>query len=76
MNYITSLDTFSKGSYFQLDTTTTIIFIILSFTLGFVVIMQKDKVPPHLRRFIALTSILFIAFSFFLIVYSLTTMGS
>ncbi|UVI31923.1 hypothetical protein [Paenibacillus spongiae] len=59
-----------------MDTTATIIFIIASFSLGVIVIMQRDRVPERLRRWIALSSILFIAFAFFLIVYSLATMGS
>ncbi|TYP71140.1 hypothetical protein BCM02_11090 [Paenibacillus methanolicus] len=55
---------------------TTIIFIIAAFSLGLVVIMQRNNIPPKLRRGLAIASIAFIAFAFFLIVYSLATMGS
>ncbi|MFD0716502.1 hypothetical protein [Paenibacillus sp. GCM10027626] len=58
-----------------MDTTATIIFIIVSFSLGLIVIMQRDRVPAQLRRFVAISSIFFIAFAFFLIVYSLATMN-
>jgi hypothetical protein len=58
------------------DTTATIIFIIAAFALGFLVITQRNNIPASLRRGIAIVAIVFIAFAFFLIVYSLTTMGS
>ncbi|MBB3108238.1 hypothetical protein FHS18_000266 [Paenibacillus phyllosphaerae] len=59
-----------------MDTTASIIFIIAAFCLGGIVIMQKNNIPPGLRRGLALSSIAFIVFAFFLIVYSLATMGS
>ncbi|BBH21454.1 hypothetical protein Back11_27990 [Paenibacillus baekrokdamisoli] len=59
-----------------MDTTATIIFIIAAFSLGIIIILQRDKIPASMRRGFAIASIVFIAFAFFLIVYSLTTMGS
>ncbi|MBH5318216.1 hypothetical protein I6N90_10390 [Paenibacillus sp. GSMTC-2017] len=59
-----------------MDATTSIIFIIAAFSLGAILVMKRDTLPPKLKRGMALVSILLIAFSFFLIVYSLFTMGS
>ncbi|SEO24062.1 hypothetical protein [Paenibacillus sp. OV219] len=59
-----------------MDTTAAIIFIIAAFSLGLIVIMQRNNIPANLRRGLAITTIVFVAFAFFLIVYSLTTMGS
>ncbi|SDX18953.1 hypothetical protein [Paenibacillus sp. CF384] len=59
-----------------MDKTSTIIFIIAAFSLGIVIIMQRNNIPPSLRRGLAIAAIVFIAFAFFLIVYSLTTMGT
>ncbi|GGD73884.1 hypothetical protein [Paenibacillus nasutitermitis] len=59
-----------------MDTTATVIFIIASFALGILTIVQRNSIPPSLRRGTAIAAIVFIAFAFFLIVYSLTTMGS
>lgn len=53
-----------------------LIFIVSAFLLGVVLIMKKDSLPPRLRRPLAIISILMIAFAFFLIMYSLLTMGS
>ncbi|QHT60154.1 hypothetical protein GXP70_09505 [Paenibacillus lycopersici] len=59
-----------------MDMTSTIIFIIAAFSLGGIILMQRNNIPASMRRGLALTAIVFIAFAFFLIVYSLTTMGS
>ncbi|MDQ6421844.1 hypothetical protein RB620_20660 [Paenibacillus sp. LHD-117] len=59
-----------------MDTTSTIIFIVAAFSLGAIVIMKRDSLPQSMRRGLAIVSILLIAFSFFLIAYSLFTMGS
>ncbi|WP_028546330.1 hypothetical protein [Paenibacillus taiwanensis] len=59
-----------------MDSTSTLIFIILAFSLGAVLIWKKDSVPARLRRSMALGAIAFIAFAFFLIVYSFATAGS
>lgn len=53
-----------------------LIFIVSAFLLGIVVIVKKDSLPQRLRRPLAIISILMIAFAFFLIMYSLLTMGS
>ncbi|GIP43364.1 hypothetical protein J45TS6_18230 [Paenibacillus sp. J45TS6] len=53
-----------------------LIFIVSAFLLGVVVIVKKDSLPQRLRRPLAIISILMIAFAFFLIMYSLLTMGS
>ncbi|QHW30602.1 hypothetical protein GZH47_06875 [Paenibacillus rhizovicinus] len=59
-----------------MDITSTIIFIIAAFSLGGIILMQRNNIPASLRRGLAIAAIVFIAFAFFLIVYSLTTMGS
>ncbi|WP_028610301.1 hypothetical protein [Paenibacillus harenae] len=59
-----------------MDATATLIFIIAAFSLGAVVIMKRDSLPPGMRRVLALISIALIAFAFFLIVYAFFTMGS
>ncbi|MFD0586658.1 hypothetical protein ACFQZE_01485 [Paenibacillus sp. GCM10027627] len=56
--------------------TSSIIFIIAAFSLGAVLILKRDTIPPGMRRGLAIISICLIAFAFFLIVYSLITMGS
>lgn len=58
-----------------MDATASIIFIIAAFSLGAIVIMKRDSLPAGLRRGLALVSIAFIAFAFFMIVYALFTMG-
>ncbi|EXX85526.1 hypothetical protein BG53_08075 [Paenibacillus darwinianus] len=59
-----------------MDATATLIFIIAAFSLGAIIIMKKDSIPASMRRGIALTAILLIAFAFFLIVYSFLNLGS
>ncbi|RAP75528.1 hypothetical protein [Paenibacillus montanisoli] len=59
-----------------MDSTATIIFIIAAFSLGIVIIMQRNSIPASMRRGLAIAAIVFIAFAFFLIVYSLATMGT
>lgn len=58
-----------------MDLTTTLIFIIAAFALGGVVLLKREALSPGMRRGLALVSIFFIAFAFFLIVYSFFTMG-
>lgn len=50
-------------------------FIILSFCFALVLIMKKDTLQPAFKRGLAIMAVVMIAFSFFLIVYSLLTMG-
>lgn len=54
----------------------TLIFIISAFCLGAVLIMMRNSVPQKLRRGLASIATVMILFAFFLIVYSLFTMGS
>lgn len=53
-----------------------LIFIIAAFASGIVLILMRDRIPDRLRRGMALLSIALIAFAFFLIVYSLWTVGT
>ncbi|KKO52802.1 hypothetical protein [Paenibacillus sp. DMB20] len=59
-----------------MDYTNVVIFIILAFSLGLIMIMNKDRIPASLRRGMAITSIVMILFAFFLIVYSFFDLGS
>lgn len=59
-----------------MDTTAVILFIIVAFSLGAIIVFKRDTIPPPLRRGMAIITILMIAFAFFLIVYSFLTMGS
>ncbi len=65
-----------RGVHQKVDITATIIFIIAAFSLGVIIIMQRNNMPASMRRGVAIAAIAFIAFAFFLIVYSLATMGS
>ncbi|UNK17087.1 hypothetical protein MNQ98_21750 [Paenibacillus sp. N3/727] len=56
--------------------TNAVIFIILAFSLGLIMIMNKDSIPQKIRRGMALTAVGLILFAFYIIVYSLYTMGS
>lgn len=47
------------------------IFVVVVLCLGAVLIMGKDKVPPRLKRGMALTAVILIAFAFIFIIYSL-----
>ncbi|WP_169306588.1 hypothetical protein [Cohnella pontilimi] len=53
-----------------------LLYIIAAFALGAVLIFMREKIPPQLRRSLAIVSIALIAFAFFLIVYSLYTAGT
>ncbi|SMF78375.1 hypothetical protein SAMN05661091_1553 [Paenibacillus uliginis N3/975] len=56
--------------------TNAVIFIILAFSLGLIMIMNKDSIPQKIRKGMALTAVALILFAFYIIVYSLYTMGS
>ncbi len=58
-----------------MDTSATLIFIIAAFSLGAIVIMKRDSIPPSMRRGVSLVTIALIAFAFFLIVFSFLNMG-
>ncbi|NMO95390.1 hypothetical protein [Paenibacillus lemnae] len=59
-----------------MDYTNAVIFIILAFSLGAIMIMYKDRIPVSLRKGMAITSIAMVLFAFFLIVYSFFNLGS
>lgn len=59
-----------------MDPSSTLIFIIVAFALGAVLVMGKNSVPPSLRRWMALTAIVMILIAFILIVFSFLNMGS
>ncbi|WP_438349752.1 hypothetical protein ACP8HI_03490 [Paenibacillus sp. FA6] len=59
-----------------MDSSSTLIFTICAFALGIALIMGKNSVPPPLKRWMALTAIVMILISFFLIVISFINMGS
>ncbi|MFB5760481.1 hypothetical protein [Paenibacillus medicaginis] len=59
-----------------MDTSNSIIFIILAFTLGAVLLMMRDSIPAQLKKWMALTAVVMICFAFFLIVYGLMLGGS
>ncbi|WP_374020274.1 hypothetical protein ABU162_12000 [Paenibacillus thiaminolyticus] len=59
-----------------MNSSTNIIFIILAFSLGAILVWKKDSVPPPIRRPMAIAALLFLVFAFFLIVYSFWTAGT
>ena len=48
-----------------------VIFVIVVLCLGAVLVMGKDKMPPRLKRGMALTAVILIALAFIFIIYSL-----
>ncbi|MFC5703789.1 hypothetical protein ACFPVX_21090 [Cohnella faecalis] len=52
-----------------------LVFIIAAFAFGVVLILTKERLPAPMRRGIAITAALFVAFAFFLIVYSFMMAG-
>jgi hypothetical protein len=59
-----------------METEATIIFVIASFGLAVVLILSRERIPPSMRRSMAVLSILFVLFAFFLIVYSFFNAGT
>ncbi|MCP3777218.1 MULTISPECIES: hypothetical protein [unclassified Paenibacillus] len=53
-----------------------LIFIILAFTLGGVLIMKRDTIPTPLKKWMALTAVIMVCLAFYLIVYSSLNIGS
>ena len=47
-----------------------VVFLIVSFSLGLVLIMKKDSLPDRLRRPLAVMAVAMVAISFALMVYS------
>ncbi|WP_373232843.1 hypothetical protein [Cohnella sp.] len=59
-----------------MDTEATIIFVIASFSMAVILIMSRERIPESMRRSMAILSILFVLFAFFLIVYSFFRAGT
>ncbi|QKS60399.1 hypothetical protein HUB98_27035 [Paenibacillus barcinonensis] len=59
-----------------MDSGNVVIFIILAFSLGIVLILGRNSIPDRLRKGMALIATLMICFAFFLIVYYLVNMGA
>lgn len=47
-----------------------VVFLIVSFSLGLVLIMKKESLPDRLRRPLAMMAVAMVAISFALMVYS------
>ncbi|KUP22013.1 signal transduction histidine kinase [Paenibacillus sp. DMB5] len=54
-----------------MDNESLVIYIVVVLCLGAVLIMSKDKLPPRLKRGMALTAVILIALAFIFIIYSL-----
>ncbi len=59
-----------------MNTESSIIFVILAFSLGAILILKKDTLPPPLKKWLAISAILFIVVAFFIIVFSLFNLGT
>lgn len=59
-----------------MDLSTNVIFIIAAFSLAVVLILSRERIPQPMRRGLALLSILFVLFAFFLIVWSFWRAGT
>ncbi|WP_379137270.1 hypothetical protein [Paenibacillus sp. sgz500958] len=53
-----------------MNTESLTIYVIVVLCLGAVLIMAKDKVPPQLKRGLALTAVIMIALAFVFIIYN------
>jgi len=54
-----------------MDTENLTIYVILVLCLGAVLVMGKDKMPPKIKRWMALTAVIMIMLAFVFIIYSL-----
>ncbi|GIP15405.1 hypothetical protein J40TS1_10470 [Paenibacillus montaniterrae] len=59
-----------------MDGSISVIFIILAFSLGLILILKKDTIPAPLKKWLAISSLVMIAFAFFIIIYSLFKLGT
>lgn len=59
-----------------MDPTISIIFIIAAFSLGLVLIMNKETIPATIKKWLSIISIVMIIFAFFIIIYSLFNLGT
>jgi cytochrome c biogenesis factor len=58
-----------------MDTTALVIYIIVAFSFGAILIMKRDSIAPSLRRYLALAAIVMIVSAFIMLVYAFLTMG-
>jgi cytochrome c biogenesis factor len=58
-----------------MDTTALVIFIIVAFSFGAILIMKRDAIAPPVRRYLALFAVVLIAAAFIMLVYAFLTMG-
>lgn len=58
-----------------MDTTALVIFIIVAFSFGAILIMKRDSVAPPMRRYLAMAAIVMIVSAFIMLVYAFLTMG-
>lgn len=54
-----------------MDNGNLVIYIVVVLCLGAVLVMSKDKVPPRLKRGMALSAVILIGLAFVFIIYSL-----
>ncbi|AIQ17445.1 signal transduction histidine kinase [Paenibacillus sp. FSL H7-0357] len=54
-----------------MDNENLVIYVVVVLCLGAVLIMGKDKMPPRMKRGMALTAVILIALAFVFIIYSL-----
>jgi uncharacterized membrane protein len=54
-----------------MDNENLVIYVVVVLCLGAVLIMGRDKMPPRMKRGMALTAVILIAFAFVFIIYSL-----
>lgn len=59
-----------------MDPSISLVFIIAAFSLGAVLVLKKDTLPPSLKKWLAIFSIVMILFAFFIIVDSLLKLGT
>jgi len=58
-----------------MDTTALVIFIIVAFSFGAILIMKRDAIAPPMRRFLALVALLMVPAAFIMLVYAFLTMS-
>ncbi|CDN45074.1 MULTISPECIES: hypothetical protein [Paenibacillus] len=59
-----------------MDTTSAAIFILSAFVLGAVILMSRNQIPERLRKPLALTAIVLVAFAFLVVVMTLFSLGT
>ncbi|MCR8659116.1 phosphoethanolamine transferase CptA [Paenibacillus endoradicis] len=59
-----------------MDPSISLIFIIVAFSLGAVLVLKKDTIPTSMKRWLSIFAILMILFAFFIIIDSLLKLGT